>query len=271
MAGVTLDRYGSVAVMLIDRPEAMNAINRATIEEFRAAVEEVEHSDARVLVVRGGGNRVFVSGGDLKELAAIRSAEEASSMALQMRDVLDRLARLSVPVIAAINGSAFGGGCEVAMACDFRVAASDVHLAFNQIDLAIMPAWGGLERLCELVGYGRAMYLTTTGSRITATTAADWGLVEVLVERAEFESTVTELASRIAKAPRSASGAVKHVASAGRRRLSQADTQDAVDRFAELWVDDEHWRAAESIFSDNKATGRNATLPSKNGALDGNR
>src|SRR5919199_1120463 len=88
---------------------------------------------------------------------------EAQAMAMTMRTLLDRLASLPVPVVAALNGHAFGGGCEVAIACDFRIACDDVKLAFNQVDLGIMPAWGGIERLQAVIGRGRALYLLTTG------------------------------------------------------------------------------------------------------------
>ncbi len=120
---------------------------------------------------------------------------------MTMRTLLDRVASLPVPVVAALNGHAFGGGCEVAIACDFRLAADDVKLAFNQVDLAIMPAWGGIERLQAVVGRGRALYLLTTGLPIDAPTAADWGLVEQVVPRSEFDDRLTELLERIARAP----------------------------------------------------------------------
>jgi len=116
-----------------------------------------------VLVVTGAGTRVFVAGGDLKELAAIRTHDDAVAMAHTMRTVLDRIATLPVPVLAAVNGDAYGGGAEVAVACDIRIAADDVRCGFNQVALGIMPAWGGIERLTALVGRGRALMLMTTG------------------------------------------------------------------------------------------------------------
>ena len=151
-SGVRLDRDGLVTVLTIDRPEARNAIARATMQELAGALDDVEASPARVLVVTGAGTRVFVAGGDLKELAAIRTHEDATAMAETMRGVLDRLATLPIPVVAAVNGDAYGGGAEVAVACDIRIAADDVQCAFNQVALGIMPAWGGIERLTALRG-----------------------------------------------------------------------------------------------------------------------
>ena len=185
--GVRVERVGDVALIVIDRPQAQNAISRPTMAELEAALDEVADSDARVVALRGAGERVFVSGGDLKELASIRTEAEAQAMALTMRTLLDRVASLPVPVVAALNGHAYGGGCEVAMACDFRFAADDVKLAFNQVDLGIMPAWGGIERLQAVIGRARALYLLTTGLPIDAATAADWGLVEQVVPRPEFD------------------------------------------------------------------------------------
>src|ERR1700712_5342032 len=121
--GVRLDADGHVIVLTVDRPEARNAIARATMRELAAALDDVAASSARVLVVTGGGERVFMAGGDLKELAAIRTLEDAAEMAEDMRSVLDQLATLPVPVLAAVNGDAYGGGAELTVACDIRIAA----------------------------------------------------------------------------------------------------------------------------------------------------
>ena len=117
-----------------------------------------------MLVLRGGGDRAFVSGGDLKELSAIRTHDEAVGMASRMRRVLDRVASFPVPVIAALNGHALGGGAEVAIAADLRIAADDVKIGFNQVTLGIMPAWGGAERLAQTIGRSRALLAIATGA-----------------------------------------------------------------------------------------------------------
>ena len=162
--GVRLDRDGLVTVLTIDRPEARNAIARATMRELAGALDEVEASPARVLVVTGAGSRVFVAGGDLKELAAIRTARGRDRHGGDhARRCSTGWRRCPVPVVAAVNGDAYGGGAEVAVACDIRIAADDVRCAFNQVALGIMPAWGGIERLTALVGRGRALALMTTG------------------------------------------------------------------------------------------------------------
>jgi enoyl-CoA hydratase/carnithine racemase len=245
---VRVDRIGHAALVVIDRPQAQNAISRPTMAELGAALDEVAADpDVRVVALRGQGERVFVSGGDLKELASIRTEAEAQSMALTMRTLLDRVASLPVPVIAALNGHAFGGGCEVAVACDFRLAADDVRLAFNQVDLGIMPAWGGIERLQALIGRGRALYLLTTGLPVDAATAAGWGLVERIVPRTGFDDRVAEVVERMARAPREALVGIKAAADAARPAARPDLAAAATASFARTWVGDDHWAAVAAL------------------------
>src|SRR5436853_655466 len=189
MGGVGVEIEAGIAVITIDRPEVRNAIGFATVDELGVALDTTLESDAAVLVIRGGGDRAFVSGGDLKELAAIRTHEDAVRMASRVRRVLDRVASFPVPVIAALNGHALGGGAEVAIAADIRVAADDVKIGFNQASLGIMPAWGGAERLAQRIGRGRAVLAITTGELYDAASAQQLGLVDVVVPRSEFEDT----------------------------------------------------------------------------------
>ncbi len=147
---VDLEIDDGLAVLTIDRPHARNAIALDTMEQLEKALDAA--AGARTLVIKGAGDRAFISGGDLKELSALRTEEDAAAMAKRMRSICDQLASFPAPVIAALNGHAFGGGAEVAVAADIRVAADDIKIAFNQVELEIMPAWGGAERLAALVG-----------------------------------------------------------------------------------------------------------------------
>jgi len=243
--GVRLDRDDAVAVLTIDRPEARNAIARATMQELAAALDEVAGSPARVLVVTGAGDRVFVAGGDLKELAAIRTLEDAAAMAATMRSVLDRLATLPVPVVAAVNGDAYGGGAEVAVACDIRIAADDVRCAFNQVALGIMPAWGGIERLTALLGRGRALALMTTGRVLDAESALAQGLFDEVVPRERFDDHWREVAAQIARAPRDALVGIKAAQRAAFPTARPELAADAIAAFAQTWVADAHWQMVE--------------------------
>ncbi len=150
---VDLEVDDGLAIITIDRPHARNAISLETMDQLEQALEGAD--GAAALVLTGGGDRAFVSGGDLKELSALRTEEQAAAMAFRMRSICDRIAGFPAPVVAALNGHALGGGAEFAVAADIRIAADDIKIGFNQVALKIMPAWGGAERLVELVGYGR--------------------------------------------------------------------------------------------------------------------
>ncbi|MFG2965337.1 enoyl-CoA hydratase/isomerase family protein [Streptomyces sp. NPDC048288] len=230
-----------LAVLTIDRPQARNAISLATMDELEKALDAA--AGARALVIRGAGDRAFVSGGDLKELAAIRTEEDAAAMAWRMRGLCDRIAGFPAPVVAALNGHALGGGAEVAVAADIRVAADDIRIGFTQVTLAIMPAWGGAERLAALVGRGRALLLAGTGAVLDATEAERVGLVDRVVPRASFETEWRSVARALANGP---GAEIKHVLDDG----TSAD--DAVRAFARLWAADAHWEAADRALNRRK-------------------
>jgi enoyl-CoA hydratase len=236
---VDLELDGELAVITIDRPHARNAISLDTMDELNKALDSA--AGASALVITGSGDRAFVSGGDLKELAALRTELEASAMAWRMRAICDRIAGFPGPVIAAMNGHALGGGAEVAVAADIRIAADDIKIGFNQVSLAIMPAWGGAERLATLVGRSRALLLAGTGRVLDAPAAERFGLIDQLVPRAEFATVWRETAQLLARRP---AGDIKRV-------INGVPTTEAVAAFARLWVSDEHWAAADKVM--NKA------------------
>lgn len=244
MRDVDVTIEAGVAVLTIDRPQARNAIALQTISDLGEALDEVVSREAAVVVLRGAGDRAFVSGGDLKELAAIRDEAGAIDMATRMRRLLDRLVTLPIPVIAALNGHALGGGAEVAVAADLRVAADDVKIGFTQVQLAIMPAWGGAERLAELVGRSRALLLVGTGKTLPASEAERIGLCDVVLPREGFERGWRELASQLANLGSDATRAIKATIAAARPHDHPSLERDAVRAFARLWLSDEHWAAA---------------------------
>ncbi|MEU6261334.1 enoyl-CoA hydratase/isomerase family protein [Streptomyces sp. NPDC047043] len=231
---VDLELDDGLAVLTINRPHARNAISLATMDELEKALDAA--AGARALVITGAGDRAFVSGGDLKELAALRTEDDAAAMAWRMRGICDRIAGFPAPVIAALNGHALGGGAEVAVAADIRVAADDVSIGFNQVTLAIMPAWGGAERLAALVGRGRALMLAGTGAVLDATEAQRLGLVDRVLPRAAFAEGWRCLARSLATGP---AAEVKRVMGGG------ASPDEAVRAFARLWAADAHWEAAD--------------------------
>ena len=197
---------------------------------------------ARALVIKGAGDKAFVSGGDLKELSAIRTEADAAAMAWRMRTICDRIAAFPGPVLAALNGHALGGGAEVAVAADIRLAADDIKIGFNQVTLEIMPAWGGAERLAALVGKSRALLLAGTGTILDAGEAERVGLVDRVVPRASFEEDWRAIARKLAHP---AAGEIKRV-------VGGASPEEAVAAFARLWVADAHWAAADRVMNRGK-------------------
>lgn len=247
MSAITVETTNDLAVVTIDRPQARNAISLDTMEELETALDAVVGGGASVLALRGAGDRAFVSGGDLKELAALRTEDEAAEMARRMRRLLDRLAGLPMPTVAVLNGHAFGGGAEVAAACDLRVAAGDVTIAFNQVRLAIMPAWGGLERLVELVGRSAALELLLTGSSMSADDAQALGLVNQVLPRDGFDEAWRAYALGIASLPRSVSLSIKAAVESAAANVHPHLEDQSVAGFARLWAADDHWSAVEAM------------------------
>ncbi|MFF0224073.1 enoyl-CoA hydratase/isomerase family protein [Streptomyces sp. NPDC004629] len=238
---VELELEDGLAVVTIDRPHARNALGLDTMGELEEALDAA--GGAAALAVTGSGDRAFVSGGDLKELSKLRTESEASGMALRMRALCDRIAAFPGPVVAALNGHALGGGAEVAVAADLRVAADDVRIGFNQTKLAIVPAWGGAERLARLVGPGRALLLAGTGRVLDATEAERVGLVDLVLPRAEFDRGWREVARSLATRQ---GREIKDLTTRAR------SPQEAAAAFARLWVSQEHWEAAEKVMSRGK-------------------
>lgn len=237
---VDLELDDGLAIITIDRPHARNAISLETMGQLEKALDGA--SGARALAITGAGDRAFVSGGDLKELAALRTELEAAAMAWRMRSICDRLARFDGPVLAALNGHALGGGAEFAVAADIRIAAADVKIGFNQVALEIMPAWGGAERLAALVGRSQALLLAGTGRILDAAAAERIGLIDQVVPRESFDDEWRAIARSLASRP---AGEIKRV-------IGGVPTTEAVAAFARLWVSDEHWVAADKVMNRGK-------------------
>jgi enoyl-CoA hydratase len=242
-----LDVDGGVATLVIDRPQARNALARQTMRELDEVLGSIQDTGARVLVVRGAGERAFCAGGDLKELEHMRSETDAAEMARTMRATLDRIPKLPIPVIAAVNGDALGGGAELAVACDFRVAADHARIGFAQISLGLMPAWGASERLAALVGRGRALYMLFSGATMSAAEAKDLGLVEAVYTRESFDDQVGELARKIAAAPPAALAGIKATVNAVRAHHNPELAGETIAAFAKTWADPAHWDAVEKM------------------------
>lgn len=188
-----------IARITINRPEKRNALNQAVRMELRQALRDIEEDDnIRVAIVTGAGDKAFIGGADiteLKEMTPITCEARASTLGQQLYTDIENL---RVPVIAMINGFCLGGGCEIAMCCDIRVASENARLGQPEINIGIFPGGGGTQRLPRLVGWGKAKELLYTGRIIDAAEAERIGLVDKVVPPDELGSTVTELAETIA-------------------------------------------------------------------------
>lgn len=212
---VLVERRGPVAVLTLNRPEKHNAMSHAMKSEIMAALRELDADDrVRVIVLTGAGDRAFIAGADIAEFAGRTAAEQQRMYdAGTVYDALDGVAK---PLLAMINGFCFGGGLELAMACDLRIASDRAVLGQTEVDLGIIPGGGGSQRLPRLVGPGSALRLTLTGERIDAREALRLGLVDELVPHADLERRTMALAESIAAksavAVRHAKAAIKAAA-----------------------------------------------------------
>jgi enoyl-CoA hydratase/carnithine racemase len=255
MADIRTQQDGAVLVLTIDRPHARNALAPSTMAELDALLAGLAaREDVRCAVLTGAGDRAFIAGGDLRELESGRDEAFGRWLARDMRAALDRIPALPVPVIAALNGVAVGGGAEVAVACDFRIAAEDASIGFTQALLGVMPAWGGIERLGGLVGRGRALYLLTSGRVLSGAEAAAWGLVEEAVPRERFDARWRELAQAVASAPRHVLAAMKAATNAAHPGSRPDLAEPAIASFARAWAHEDHWRMAEAMEQRRRAS-----------------
>jgi enoyl-CoA hydratase len=203
----------AVAVVTIDHPP-VNALSAPLLEELEAELDRLDHDDGvRAIVLKGAGERAFVAGADISEFPSLReSATEESGSARGIQRLGGRMDAAHTPIVAAIHGFCLGGGLELAMCCDIRVASEDAQLGQPEIKLGLIPGGGGTQRLPRLVGLGRALLLNMTGDFIDARTAYDWGLVERVVPREELEAAALGIARTIAQRSPVAIGVLRQLA-----------------------------------------------------------
>lgn len=207
-----------VATLTLDRPQKLNALSLELLAQLEAALKEVEGSDARVLVLRTAGNRAFCVGADIGQFSAFTPVQMWKTWIKEGHRIFRQLANLSQPTIAVIDGPALGGGLELALACDFRVAGPSAKFGLPEVTIGTIPGWGGTERLTKLVGEGRAKQLILTGRPIGVDTALAWGLITETAEADSLDESVHSLVSDILKGAPIAQQAAKqliHAASQG--------------------------------------------------------
>jgi len=226
-----LDRRGRVAIITINRPEKRNALNIKTREEGAALLDELRNDDSvRVVIFTGAGDKAFIAGADIAEFAG-RTANMQREVMLG-RSLFTAVDTFPKPIIAMINGYCLGGGCELALACDIRIASETASFGQPEINLGIIPGGGGTQRLTRLVGEGKAMELILTGEIIDSRTAYEIGLVNHVFPADQLEAKTLEIANRIAeKGPIALRFAKEAVKLASRSNLDEGLKRE-IDLFA---------------------------------------
>ena len=210
-----------VALLTINRPQALNALNPATLRELAQAIAELEiNPQVKVVIITGAGEKAFVAGGDISVMQPLGPLE-AREVALQAQKLFNSIEYSPKVMIAAINGYALGGGCELAMACDIRIAAKNAKLGQPEINLGIIPGWAGTQRLPRLIGKGKAKQLMFTGDIVSATEAERIGLVDQVVAQTELLEVAQTMAEKIA----------------GKSQIAIRLIKEAVDNGMEMDVD----------------------------------
>lgn len=198
MSFVTYETKGAYGIITMNRPEALNALDSNVLNDLSAALDEVDLNTVRCLIITGAGEKSFVAGADIKEMASLTKAE-GEAFGKKGNDIFRRIETLPIPVIAAVNGFALGGGCELSMSCDFRICSDNAVFGQPEVGLGITPGFGGTQRLARLIGPGYAKQMIYTARNIKADEALRIGLVNQVVAQEELLPTAEKLAAGIAK------------------------------------------------------------------------
>ena len=247
-------KQSGVLSVTIDRAEKRNALSLDVLGEIRAVFRS--HSGERGIkaaTVTGAGNRSFAAGGDLKELDAVRTVADTRKMSESARTALDAIRNFPVPVIAILNGTALGGGAELAMACDFRLATRDSSIGFLQGTLNITTAWGGGPDLIERIGSAPALKLIATAKVLKAPEALELGIVDALTDDSEpLGASVDDFMKPILAREAHVLRAMKALRLAAKKRITDGLAELETSCFVDCWTHDAHWQAADAVLGGKK-------------------
>jgi enoyl-CoA hydratase len=194
-----VENIDNILHITINRPASLNALNRLTIQEIGAAIEELSNnSELKGAILTGAGDKAFVAGADISEFTSL-SLEDAKALSKAGHDIFNSIENCSKPVIACVNGFALGGGCELAMACHMRIASPNARFGQPEVNLGIIPGYGGTQRLIQLIGKGRAFELLTTADMIDADRAEELGLVNYVEMQGDLLAKASGIINKIAK------------------------------------------------------------------------
>ena len=213
MKTLALSFQHQILTITINRPEKLNALNKDVIDELSMAIDDVYNNpEIKSAIITGSGPKSFVAGADISEFSTLDAAGGKALAQKGQEKVFDKIEHAPKPIIAAVNGFALGGGCELAMACHFRIAATNAKFGQPEVNLGLIPGYGGTQRLTQLVGKGRAMEMILTGNLIDANTALQYGLVNYVVTPEELIPKATSVLDIInSKAPLAVAGSIKAI------------------------------------------------------------
>ncbi len=197
MEFINYEVEGAVAVLTINRPKALNALNSAVLDELNEAIDAVDLNEVRALIITGAGEKSFVAGADIGEMSSL-TKEQGEAFGKKGNDVFRKIEKLPIPVIAAVNGFALGGGCEISLACDIRICSENAVFGQPEVGLGITPGFGGTQRLARTIGVGMAKQLIYTARNIKAPEALRIGLVNAVYPIEELMGAAKKMASIIA-------------------------------------------------------------------------
>lgn len=221
-----------IFTVTVNRPDKMNALNREVMNDLESVVNEIENNaEIKAAIITGAGQKAFIAGADINEFVGL-SKEEGMTLAKRGQVIFFKIENCSKPIVAAVNGFALGGGCELAMACHFRVASENAKFGQPEVNLGLIPGYGGTQRLTQLIGKGRSMELLMTGNMIDASIALEYGLVNHVVPQDDLLLKAKMILEQIrAKAP----VAVAKCITAANAAYSSDGYQKEVDAFGECF------------------------------------
>jgi enoyl-CoA hydratase len=252
LENILIEKRGRIAIVTVNRPDKLNALNIPTRREILSAFEQLKTDDeVRVVIITGAGPKSFIAGADINEFAGMTAIKQRDVM--KSGRAFDSVEDFPKPVIAMINGFALGGGCELAISCDIRVASSTAKLGQPEIKLGIIPGGGGTQRLTRLVGEGKAMELILTGDMISADEAKQLGLVNHVFAPEELEAKTLELANKIAElSPIALAMAKASVKNAARMNLREG-LDSEIDLFALCFSSEDKEEGVRAFIEKRKA------------------
>jgi enoyl-CoA hydratase len=252
MDNIIFEENGAVGILTLSRPKQLNALNRQVLEELGETLDALMDGETtRCLIITGSGEKAFVAGADIAEMAEM-DEQQAREFSVFGSDVFCEIESLAIPVIAAVNGLALGGGCELTLCCDITLAAEHAVFSQPEVALGITPGWGGTQRLARRIGASRAKRMIFTGDKVKAPEALAIGLVDQVVDGAVLMDTALELARKIAAQPRGALAAAKTAINYGCRHGLDDGLDAETDLFGTCFASEEQKQALRAFLESRR-------------------